>query len=74
MEPRLDKLTLFGLCAVSAMLACYAMEHRGRRYILGFAAACAAGSPYGFMQGAWPFGLVEAIWSLVALDRWRRAG
>jgi len=68
-------LTLFGLLAVSAMLAFYALESRGPRYILGFAVACLMGSAYGFLQGAWPFGLVEAIWSIVAVRRWwvRRA-
>jgi hypothetical protein len=68
----MDALTLFGLIAVSAMLICYALEDRGAHYILGFAAACAAGSLYGFLQGAWPFGVVEAIWSVVAIHRWRR--
>jgi hypothetical protein len=63
-------LTLFGLCAVTAMLVCYAFEHRGAGWILGFAAACALGSVYGFLQGAWPFGLVEAVWSGVAVRRW----
>jgi hypothetical protein len=69
----MDALTAFGLFAVTAMLACYALEPRGRVFILGFAASCALGSIYGFLQGAWPFGLVEAIWSLVALHRWRGA-
>ena len=69
----MDGLTLFGLVAVSAMLICYALESRGRVYILGFAAACAAGSLYGFLQGAWPFGIVEAIWALVALRRWQQS-
>lgn len=68
----LDPVTLFGIAAVTAMLACYALEERSHWYVLGFAAACAAGSIYGFLQGAWPFGVVEAIWSLVALRRWRR--
>ena len=68
----MDALTLFGLLAVTAMLACYALEDRGPRFTLAFAAACAAGSAYGFLQGAWPFGLVEAVWTLVALHRWRR--
>jgi hypothetical protein len=54
------------------MLLCYAFEDRSRWWVLGFAGACAAGSLYGFLQGAWPFGVVEAIWSLVALNRWRR--
>ncbi len=68
----MDALTLFGLLAVTLMLLCYAMEQRSRWWILGFAAACCLGSAYGFMQGAWPFGLVEAIWSGVALARWLR--
>ena len=66
----MDRLTLFGLFAVSAMLVCYALEDRSRWFILAFAVACALGSVYGFLQGAWPFGLVEAIWAGVALRRW----
>jgi hypothetical protein len=66
----MDGLTLFGLFAVTAMLVCYALEDPNRLFILGFAAACALGSIYGFLQGAWPFGLVEAIWAGVALRRW----
>jgi hypothetical protein len=69
----MDALTAFGLFAVSAMLVTYALEARSPWFILGFAGACALGSIYGFLQGAWPFGLVEAIWSLVALQRWRKA-
>ena len=66
----MDRLTLFGLFALSALLACYALEDRSHRFILAFAAACALGSIYGFLQGAWPFGLVEAVWAVVALRRW----
>ena len=66
----MDLLTLFGLFAVTAMLLCYALEERHPSYILGFAGACALGSTYGFLQGAWPFGLVEGIWSVVAMRRW----
>ena len=66
----MDALTLFGLFAVSAMLVCYALESRSPWFVLLFAGACALGSVYGFLQGAWPFGLVEAIWSGVALTRW----
>jgi hypothetical protein len=62
-------LTLFGLFAVSSMLVCYAFEKRTVWFILGFSVSCALGSAYGFLQGAWPFGVVEAIWSLVALER-----
>ncbi len=63
-------LSLFGLFAVTSMLVCYALEDRNRHYVLAFAVSCALGSTYGFLQGAWPFGLVEAVWSLVALRRW----
>ena len=67
----MDALTWFGLFAVTAMLVCYAFEHRSRWFVLGFAVACGLGSIYGFLQGAWPFGIVEAIWMLVALWRWK---
>ncbi len=63
-------LTVFGLFAVTAMLVCYSLEKRSHWYTLAFAFACALGSIYGFLQGAWPFGLVEAIWSIVAARRW----
>jgi hypothetical protein len=67
-------LALFGLFAVSAMLVCYAFEDRSRWFILGFSLACVLGSVYGFLQGAWPFALVEFVWALVALRRWWIAG
>jgi hypothetical protein len=70
----MDRLTLLGLFAVTAMLVCYALEARNRGYILAFAAACVLGSVYGFLQGAWPFGVVEAIWAGVAVRRWVLAG
>jgi hypothetical protein len=66
----LDPLTLFGLAAVSAMLAFYALEDRSHWMVLGFALSCALASVYGFLQGAWPFGVVEAIWAGVAARRW----
>jgi hypothetical protein len=68
----MDPLTLFGLFAVTMMLVCYALEERSAWSVLGFAIACALGSAYGFLQGAWPFGLVEAVWAAVAIRRWRR--
>ena len=66
----MDRLTFFGLFAVTAMLVAYALETRSHWFVLGFAVACVLGSIYGFLQGAWPFGLVEAIWSVVAIRRW----
>ena len=68
----MDGLTLFGLLAVSTMLLFYALEDRDPRYILAFAGACGLASLYGFLQGAWPFGVVEAIWTVVAVRRWWR--
>jgi hypothetical protein len=72
-NPGMDLLTTFGLFAVSAGLVCYALESRSDWWTLGFAAACVLGSLYGFLQGAWPFGLVEAVWAAVAFHRWRKA-
>ena len=70
----MDGLTLFGLVAVTLMLVFYALEHRNTHFVLAFAGACALASIYGFLSGAWPFGLVEAIWAGVAVRRWWRRG
>jgi hypothetical protein len=67
----MDQLTLFGVIAVTAMLIFYALEDRSSWFILAFAGACALGSIYGFLQGAWPFGVIEAIWAGIATRRWR---
>ena len=66
----MDRLTLFGLFAVTAMLVTYALEKLSPWLVLAFAAACWLGSAYGFLQGAWPFGIIEAIWGAVAVYRW----
>ena len=66
----MDSLSAFGLSAVIAMLVFYALEARSPWFVLAFAGACGLASIYGFLQGAWPFGLVEAAWLLVALHRW----
>lgn len=66
----MNTLTLFGLFAVTAMLISYALEGLSNWFVLAFAASCVLGSAYGFLQGAWPFGLVEAVWSAVAFRRW----
>lgn len=66
----MDSLSIFGLCAVSLMLLTYALEERSPLFTLAFAGSCALGSTYGFLQGAWPFGLVEGIWSIVAVRKW----
>ena len=65
-------LLVFGSLAVAAMLLMYALEARSPRYVLGFALASAAAAAYGFATEAWPFAVIETVWSLVALQRWRR--
>ncbi len=67
----MDALSLFGVFAVTAMLVFYALEDYSRWFILAFAGACVLASLYGFLQGAWPFGIIEAVWAGVATHRWR---
>ena len=69
-EPKMTGLNMFGLFAVSVMVVSYALETRHSAFVLVFAASCVLASVYGFLQGAWPFGIVEAIWSVVAARRW----
>lgn len=64
-------LDLFGAAAVTFMVAMYALERRGPGYVLAFAGGCVLSSAYGFLAGAWPFGVVELIWAGVALRRYR---
>jgi hypothetical protein len=66
-----DQLTVFGLFAVSAMIVCYELEQRSHWFILAFAFSCGLGSIYGFLQGAWPFGVAEAFWGAIAFRKWR---
>ncbi len=66
----MSALNAFGLFAVTAMLVFYALEKHSAWFIFAFAVACVLASVYGFLQGAWPFGAVEAVWSVVALRRW----
>jgi hypothetical protein len=63
-------VTIYGVCAVTFMMVMYALEPRGRVFILAFALGCLLSSAYGFLSGAWPFGVVEAIWAVVALRRY----
>lgn len=70
-------LTAFGAAAVTFMMLMYALERRGPGFVLAFACGCALSSVYGFLAGTWPFGVVEAIWSVIALRRYidlRREG
>ena len=62
-------VTLFGVIAVTFMMLMYALEHRGNRFVLAFSVGCLLSSTYGFLAGAWPFGIVELIWAGVAVRR-----
>ena len=64
-------VTIYGVCAVSFMMAMYALEARHRKFVLAFAAGCVLSSAYGFLSGAWPFGVVELVWAGIALRRFR---
>jgi len=63
-------LTAYGVCALTFMMTMYALERRGRTFILLFALGCLLSSIYGFLANAWPFGVIEAIWSLIAIRRY----
>jgi hypothetical protein len=66
-------VTVYGVCALTFMMTMYGLERRGRQFILFFAVGCLLSSAYGFLAGAWPFGVVEIIWSGIALRRYRSA-
>jgi len=66
----MNLLTLYGLVAVGLMLLFYSLEERSPLFVIAFAGACVMGSIYGFLQGAWPFGVVEGVWAIIALRRW----
>jgi hypothetical protein len=66
-------LSAFGLFAVTAMVVTYSLERRSRWFVLAFAGTCILGSVYGFLQGAWPFGIVEVIWAAIAAYRFSRS-
>jgi hypothetical protein len=66
-------LTLYGIAALTFMMTMYALEDRGDNFIALFALGCGLSSLYGFLSGAWPFGVVEAIWCVIALRRYKTA-
>jgi hypothetical protein len=70
MSMRMDALTLFGVVSVSVMVLCYAFERRSPWFTFGIATACVAASVYGFLAGTWPFGVLEAVWAVIAYHRW----
>jgi hypothetical protein len=66
----MSPVTVYGVCAVTFMMVMYALERRGRGFILAFAVGCLLSSAYGFLSGAWPFGVVEAVWAVIAVRRY----
>jgi len=62
-------LTVFGVTVLTFMMTAYALERRHRGFVLAFAVGCALAGVYGFASGAWPFGVVEEIWSVIAIRR-----
>jgi hypothetical protein len=64
-------ITAYGAAAVTFMMAMYSLEHRGRSFVLAFAVGCGLSSAYGFLSGAWPFGVVELVWAGIAVRRWQ---
>ena len=64
-------VTLYGIAALTFMMTMYALERRGRVFVLAFAFGCVLSSGYGFLSGAWPFGVVEAVWAVIAVGRYR---
>lgn len=66
-------ITIYGVAALGFMMVMYALEPHGHRFVAGFALGCALSSVYGFLSGAWPFGIVELIWAVIAVRRYRSA-
>ena len=62
-------LTLFGSVAVGVMFVSYWLEPRSRWFILAFAAGSMATSVYSGLVEAYPITVIEALWALVALQR-----
>lgn len=65
-------VTIYGVCALTFMMLMYALESRAQGFVLAFAIGCVLSSIYGFLSGAWPFGVVELVWSVIALRRYRQ--
>lgn len=67
-----NAITVYGVCVLTFMMLMYMLERRHRRFVLAFALGCLLSSLYGFLSGTWPFGVVEAIWCVVAVVRYTR--
>jgi hypothetical protein len=67
-----QQLDIFGLLCVAITLLAYALEERGPVWVLIFAGGSFSSGIYALLQGAWPFAIAEAVWTVIALQRWRR--
>jgi hypothetical protein len=66
-------VTIYGVAALSFMMLMYALEYRGRSFVFAFGVGCLLSSAYGFLSGAWPFGVVEIVWAVIAFQRFRQS-
>lgn len=66
----MSAVTIYGVTALTFMMVMYALESRSKRFIAAFALGCAMSSCYGFLSGTWPFGVVEGIWTVIAIGRY----
>ncbi len=64
-------LTVFGSIAVGIMLLSYWLEPRSKWFVLIFAVGSAATSAYSALVQAYPITAIEALWALIALQRFR---
>ena len=67
-----NQLDIIGLTCVAINLLAYALEERGPVWVLIFAGGSFSSGIYALLQGAWPFAIAEAAWTVIALQRWRR--
>ena len=66
MPPPLDTVMLFGFVSVFAAGVSYLHRNDSRIAMFTFAASLAASGIYGFLEGAWPLGLLETACALGA--------
>jgi hypothetical protein len=69
----MDGTMVFGVLSAGMCAACYFQRHKGPVAMLTFAVSLAATGVYGFMEGAWPLGLLETAWAMDAARKGLKA-
>ncbi|MCZ6640925.1 MAG: hypothetical protein O7F71_05070 [Gammaproteobacteria bacterium] len=64
-------LEVFGMVAISIMVASYAFEKLSPMFIASFSLGCALAAVYAYLLESYPFFFAEVIWSVVAFARFR---